>query len=178
MNPPIPSTPAPRTQSGAGSAEVALEQSVAPGAGSRRLHAAVSLLVCATALVGLRGLSELDRSVRSAPTMCAGAAEPPDFAREIAASRIVFLTSETEPLRSEQFFCVQRQVVPRVLHRQPLEDTEGLLDFEVGVAALAFAPNDEELEVLRARLVAEAKSASVELRARARGWAWFEAVRP
>lgn len=149
------------------------------GGGRRRLRSAAVLLLCAVALFGLRGFGELGRQVFRAPPMCAGAAAPPLLLDRIAAERIVLLTSAVEPLRSEQFFCLQRRVLPRIVRRPPLDDDGRLsLGFAPGVAALAFARTDAELDGMRARLALESAPAPVELLGREEGWAWFEALPP
>lgn len=151
----------------------------ADGIGRRRLRSAAVLLLCAAALFGARGFTALEQQVFSAPPMCAGAAAPPRLLDRVAAERIVFSTDAAEPLRSEQFFCLQRRVLPRVVRRAPLDDDGRVpLGFAPGVAALTFARSDAELAGMRTRLALEASPAPVEQVDREDDWAWFEAPPP
>lgn len=152
---------------------------VGSGGGRRGQRSAAVLLLCAAALYGLRGFEALGRQIFAAPPMCAGAAAPPLLIDRIAAERIVLLTSAVEPLRSEQFFCLQQRVLPRIVRRPPLDDDGRVpLGFAPGVAALTFAGSDAELDSMRTRLALEASPASVERLGGEGGWTWFEAPPP
>ena len=132
------------------------------------------VLLAAVALSQLGSLSEMTRWIRQTPAVCTGTAGVPGWVEEIATDEVAFLTSEPDPRRSEQFFCLQLELLPRVLTKAPLAapDSPSGLGRERAVVLYAASPAEEER--LRQRLNAEAHGLPLRVRAASGGWSWIE----
>lgn len=153
----------------------------APPAFARRSRWIATLLLTALgglALVGRNDLRETAAFVRAAPPVCSGPAAPPHWALEIDAADVAFLTSEPDPLRSEQFFCLQYLLLPRVLHRPTLAAPEAPIGFGPARPAVVFAASSEARDRLLARLATEAGRGVPRVRAESGGWSWLEVSAP
>ena len=123
----------------------------------------------------MRALASL---LREAPAVCAGTASPPTFLGAVDSKRVVFLTAAAEPLRSEQYFCLQFALQPRLVVRAPLISPQAPLGFAPDSDAVVFAATSEELAAVEARLALEIAGGRPELRRAESGWSWFEAPSP
>jgi len=143
---------------------------------SRWFAAALLVALGGLALAGRGDLREIEEFVRGAPPICSGPAAPPNWALEIDAPDVAFLTSEPDPLRSEQFFCLQYLLLPRVLHRPTLAAPEAPIGFSPDRPVVVFAASSEARDRLLARLAAETGRGAPRLRAESGGWSWLEAA--
>jgi hypothetical protein len=145
------------------------------GLGRAHLASTSALLLSATALLSLGGLRDLGREFAGSSPVCSGVARPPAFLSHVDSARVVFLTPAVDPLRSELYFCLQYELVPRLVARVSLAAPEAPLGFAPEADAVVWAAGESELDALRARLAAESPATGAAVRARDGGWAWIEA---
>lgn len=137
------------------------------------------LAVLGAAAWAQRGaLREAARWVDETPGVCSGSAAVPEWVREIDSPFVAFLTTEADPLRSEQYFCLQHELMPHVVVRPTLAAPDARVGFGPQRPALIFANSEATRGRLLTQLAAEASGVAPSVRRASGGWVWLEVPAP